>query len=140
MKTQNNITRTAARYTISAAIAFVSFTSVSAAGNLNSEISAIDSRLEDLNSSIEKSLKYEAPAVNAEAEAVTFDAALAIERLDNLTAAMEASIRFETPDVDVLAEVREAEAAAAAERLESLSLAVEKTIRFNPADYNLSSL
>jgi len=140
MKTRNNITRTAALYTISAAIALVSFATVSAAGNLNNEISAIDSRFEDLNSSIEKSLKYEAPAVNAETEAVTFDAALAIERLDNLTAAMEASLRFEAPAVDARAESLEAEVAAAADRLEKMNLAVEEAIRFNPADYNLSSL
>ncbi len=140
MKTRNNINRTATRYAISAAIALVSFAPVSAAINSKSEIAAIDSRFEYLNGSIEKSLKYKAPALNAEAESVTFEAALSMERLDNLTAAIEVSVRFVAPEVDARAEANEAEVAASAERLEKMNLAVEKTIRFNPADYNLSSL
>lgn len=135
MKTQKNITRTATLYAISVAMAFVSFAPVSAAINSKSEMAAIDSRFEYLNGSIEKSLKYEAPAVNADAEAVNFEAALAMERLDNLTAVIEVSARFEAPAVDAQAEANEAEVAAAAERLEKMNLAVEGAIRFNTAAF-----
>jgi len=135
MKTKNNITRTATRYAISAALAFVSFTPINAAGNSKSEMSAIEGRFEYLNRSIEKTLKYAAPAVNAEAEAVTYEAALAMERLDNLITTLEVSARFEAPAVDARAEANEAEVAEAAERLEKMSLSVEEAIRFNAAAF-----
>jgi hypothetical protein len=140
MKTQINIIRTAAQYAFGAALAIASYIPANAASHVKSEMANVESRLEYLDHSIEKSIKYVAPAVDAESEAAAFETSLANERLANLAAETEASVRFVAPAVDVVAEVRDAEAAAAAERLESLSQAVEKTIRFDPAEYNLSSL
>ncbi len=128
MKAKNNITRIAAQYAISASLFLTGLSTVQAALNEESGISAAADRLENLNLNIEKSLKYEAPAVKEEAIDVEyFDA---VERLEVLTTETEKQIRFEAPAVDIEAEVEQYETGLAVERLDNLSAALEETVKF----------
>jgi len=128
MKTKNNVTRIAAQYAISASLFLTGFSTIQAALNADSGISAAAERLENLNLNIEESLKYEAPAVKEEAFDVEyFDA---VERLEVLTTEAEKKIRFEAPAVDVEAEVEQYETGLAVERLDDISAAIEETVKF----------
>jgi|WetSurMetagenome_2_1015567.scaffolds.fasta_scaffold647731_1 hypothetical protein len=67
-------------------------------------IEAASYRLENLNNTIEKSIKFEAPSVNADVEASEFETNEAMERLVNLNNSIEKSIKFEAPASDLIAE------------------------------------
>jgi len=169
MKTKNNITRIAAQVAISASLSLAGFASALAAVSSESEVSAAAGRLDNLNLSIERSLKYEAPiakedvldieylnalerledltgetekqirfeapAVDIEAEVEQYETGLAESRLENLLATVEEAVAFRAPSVDPAAEANETEVAAAAERLEAMSVAVEKAIRFSATSF-----
>jgi hypothetical protein len=64
----------------------------------NQEISAAAGRLDNLNSEIETSIRFVAPAVDINAEALESEVNQAVERLDNLNLAIEDSIRFQAPE------------------------------------------
>jgi hypothetical protein len=83
-------------------------------------------RLDHLNTSIEESVVFTAPAV-AE-DIVAYDVEAAGERLENLNMTVEESIRYQAPVVNEEAEARDL--AAARERLENLNLSIEQSIQF----------
>ena len=131
MKTQNNITRKASRFAMTAALFVIAIASAKA----NNEMIAAAGRLESLNLKAEEVLRYEAPSVDRNADLAAFEFATAMERLENLINDTEKWIRFEAPAVDIAKEVVEYEAVAATERLDNLAAAIEKTIQYTPATF-----
>ncbi len=61
------------------------------------EVNLAYERLDELNTEIEKEVRFEAPAVDVKSEAAELEAKEAINSLDKLNSEIEESIRFEAP-------------------------------------------
>lgn len=97
MKAKSNIARISFSIAVVAVFFMSALTPVKASGNDSmsysySEYQAALDRLDNLNTSIEESVIFTAPAV-AE-DVVAYDVAAAVERLENLNLSIEKSIQF----------------------------------------------
>jgi hypothetical protein len=102
MKTKKNANQIAQMSIASIALFFLAgFVTVQAETRMafsnSREISAAESRLDNLNNAIENSVRFVAPAVDTNEEAMAIEVNQAVERLDDLHLAIEDSIRFQAP-------------------------------------------
>jgi hypothetical protein len=131
MKAKTNIARISFSIAVVAVFFMSTLTPVKASDHDSmsysySEYQAALDRLDNLNTTIEESVIFTAPAV-AE-DVVAYDVEAAGERLENLNLTVEESIRYQAPVVNEEAEVQDL--AAARERLENLNLSIERSIQF----------
>ena len=137
MKTRININQIAKLAFISAA-AFVIPAAVSAQADrenfadireydaYNYNLETAYDRLEAINETIEKSVKFVTPSENDDIEA--FEAQAAMETLDDLNRAVEESVKYKPATVNEDVEAYELETAK--ERLEDLSTITEQSLKY----------
>jgi hypothetical protein len=135
MKTKTNIHQIA-RMSVAASALFLLTAFVPVRANDkhladNAEISVASVSLDILNSAIESSVRFTAPAsADVAAEYREMEINAAYEKLDELNSELENEVRFEAPAVDVKSEAAELEVNEALNSLEKLNSEIEESIRF----------
>lgn len=133
MKTNNNI-RLASISFLSAAFLFAAVSNSSAKSTRyemkEREAATATYRLDNLNSSIESSIRFVAAEVNPGEDLLNFETEAAFDRMDELTQDIEQSIRFNAPAVNAKDEAEALEVNQAVERLDELTRKIEYSIYF----------
>jgi dynactin complex subunit len=134
MKTTNNIRRIASISLASAALLFTAI-APSAAISPKAEMRAMEAasatyHLDNLNSSIEASIRFVAAELSPAEELLNFETEAAFDRMNELTETIEESIRFTAPEVNVKDDAETFEVYQAMQSLEELNRQIENSIYF----------